>query len=90
MQSIIMTIKELEKKLLTEKHIIGGLQVECGKKTEYPGVLGIFEDNGQFYVYDTNDRGGVVILDKGNEEEMTEALYRRVLKEEKRYLKRTT
>lgn len=32
MQSIIMTIKELEKKLLTEKHIIGGLQVECGKK----------------------------------------------------------
>lgn len=87
MQSIIMTIKELEKKLLTEKHIIGGLQVECGKKTEYPRALGIFEENGTFYVYDTNDRGCVVILDKGNENDMTEALYRRVIKAEKRYLK---
>lgn len=82
-----MTIKKLEKKLLTEKHIIGGLQVECGKKTEYPRVLGIFEENGTFYVYDTNDRGCVVILNKGNENDMTEALYRRVIKAEKRYLK---
>lgn len=83
-----MTIIELEKRLLTEKHIIGSLQVECGTKTEYPGVIGIFEEKGLFYIYDTNDRGGIVILDKGNEEEMTEALYRRILKAEKRYLKK--
>ena len=83
-----MTLIELQKRLSTEKHIIGSLQVECGKRTEVPDIIGIYEENGVFYVYDTNDRGGVVILDEGAEEEMTEALYRRVLKVEKRYLKK--
>ena len=50
--------------------------------------MGIYEEAGTWYVYDTNDRGGVVVLDKGNEDEMTEALYSRVLKAEKRLLKK--
>lgn len=47
-----------------------------------------YEESGIWYVYDTNDRGGIVIVDKGGENEMTEALYRRVLKAEKRLLKK--
>ncbi len=83
-----MTIKELQSRLMAEKHITGSVQIECGKKVEAPDVLGIFEDGGTCFVYDTNDRGGVVVLDKGTEEEMTEALYRRVIKLEKRFLKK--
>lgn len=83
-----MTISELKKRLKAEKHVVGSLQVECGKKTESPNVLGIYEENGTWYVYDTNDRGGVVVLDSGTEDDMTEALYRRVVKAEKRYLKK--
>ncbi len=83
-----MTISELKKRLNAEKHVVGSLRVECGKKTESPDVLGIYEENGIWYVYDTNDRGGAVVLDSGTEEDMTEALYRRVVKAEKRYLKK--
>ena len=73
---------------MDEKHIVGSLQIECGKKVLSPGVIGIYKENGQCYVYDTNDRGGIVILDEGTEDDMTEALYRRVIKAEKRYLKK--
>ncbi len=83
-----MTISELKRRLKTEKHVVGSLQVECGKKTAAPDVLGIYEEDGIWYVYDTNDRGGVVVLDSGTEEDMTEALYRRVVKAEKRYMKK--
>ena len=83
-----MKFSELKDKLAAEKHIVGALQIECGRKIEAPGVLGIYEESGVWYVYDTNDRGGVVVLDQGNENEMTEALYRRVLKTEKRVLKK--
>ncbi len=83
-----MTISELKSRLDTEKHVVGNLQIECGEKIEYPNVLGVYKENGICYVYDTNDRGGVVILDKGTEEDMTEALYRRIVKAEKRYLKK--
>ena len=62
-----MTLIELQKRLSTENHIIGSLLVECGKRTEVPDIIGIYEENGVFYVYDTNDRGGVVILDEGAE-----------------------
>lgn len=83
-----MTIEELYMKLAMEKPVVGALQIECGRKCDYPGVLGIFEEAGVWYVYDTNDRGGIVILDKGNESEMVDALYRRILKIEKRILKK--
>lgn len=83
-----MTVLELKNKLVSEKHLIGALQIECGRKVEAPGILGIFEESGMWYVYDTNDRGGVVILDKGSETEMADALYRRILKAEKRLLKK--
>lgn len=83
-----MKFNELKYKLASEKHVIGALLIECGRKVEEPGVLGLFEETGVWYVYDTNDRGGVVILDQGNEDEMTDALYRRVLKIEKKLLKK--
>ena len=83
-----MTLNELKNKLETEKHITGSIQIECGKKSEFPNILGIYEENGCWYIYDTNDRGGIVVLDHGNEEDMTEALYRRVLRVEKRILKK--
>ena len=83
-----MTFAELKSKLLSEKHIVGALQIECGNKVEAPGILGIYEEAGTWYVYDTNDRGVVVVLDKGTEDEMADALYRRVLKVEKRLLKK--
>lgn len=83
-----MTLNELKHKLETEKHITGGIQIECGKKSEFPYILGIYEENGCWYIYDTDDRGGIAVLDHGSEEDMTEALYRRVLKLEKRILKK--
>lgn len=82
-----MTLNELKNRLEAEKHITGGIQIECGKKIKRPDVIGIYEEDGRWYIYDTNDRGGIVVLDHGNEEDMTEALYRMVLKIEKRLLK---
>lgn len=83
-----MTLIELKNKLASEKHMIGALQIECGRKVEVPEILGLYEEAGVWYVYDTDDRGRIVVLDKGNENEMTEALYRRVLKAEKRLSKK--
>ena len=83
-----MTVLELKNKLASEKHVIGALQIECGRKVEAQGILGIFEESGMWYVYDTNERGDIAILDKGNETEMVDALYRRVLKVEKRLLRK--
>ena len=85
-----MTLIELKNKLASERHVIGALQIECGRKVEVPGILGIYEEAGVWHVYDTNDEGKIVVLDKGNENEMTEALYRRVLKAEKRLSKNNT
>ena len=79
-----MTIWELKNRLSAENHIIGSVQIELGKKCNSPDILGIYEENGRWYVYDTNDRGNIVILDAGNEDDMTKALYRRILKKEKR------
>lgn len=83
-----MTLKELKHKLKTEKHITGGIQIECGKKSEFPGILGIYEENGHWYIYHTKDGGGIIVLDHGSEEDMVDAFYRRVLKIEKRMLKK--
>ena len=83
----LMTLNELKNRLEAEKHITGSIQIECGKKSEFPGILGIYEENGRWYIYHTKDRGGIVVLDHGSEEDMTEALYRRILKIEKRLLK---
>ena len=79
---------ELEKRIKSEKHNTGSLRIVCGQKIDSPSILGIFEEDGIWFVYDTNDRGEVVILDKGAEDDMTEAFYRRVLKVEKRYMKK--
>ena len=83
-----MRIDELLQILTSKKHYTGVTTIECGTKCESPNILGIFEEDGIWYVYDTNDYGGIVVLDKGTEEEMTEALYRRVLKLEKRCKKK--
>ena len=50
-------------------------------------IIGIYEENGCWYIYDTADREKIVVLDHGSEEDMAEALYRRILKIEKRLLK---
>ena len=47
------------------------------------------EENGIWYIYDTNDKGGITILDKGNERNMTNALYRRLLKLDKKNRRQT-
>ena len=84
----IMTLNELKNKLSSEGHVVGSLYIKCGEKYQSPDVLGIYEEDGVWYVYDTTDRGEIVVLAEGNENDMTEALYRRVLKKEKRYLKK--
>ena len=83
-----MTLNELKNKLSSERHVVGALRIECGRKYESPGVLGIYEEDGVWYLYDTTDRGEICVIAEGNENDMTEKFYRRVLKEEKRYLKR--
>lgn len=85
----LMTLNELKNRLEAEKHITGSIQIELGKKTASPYVpiIGIYEENGCWYIYDTADREKIVVLDHGSEEDMTEALYRRILKIEKRLLK---
>lgn len=83
-----MTLNELKNKLLSERHILGALQVVCGEKSRASNVLGIYEENGVWYLYDTDDRGGIVVFDKGDENYITEELYQWVLKEEKRELKK--
>jgi (2Fe-2S) ferredoxin len=83
-----MTLDELKTRLAVEKHTTGGIYlIECGEKCEAPGVLGIYEENGVWYVYLTDDRGDIIVVAKGTENDMTDALYRRILKAEKRYLK---
>ncbi|MCM1084005.1 MAG: hypothetical protein NC428_11060 [Clostridium sp.] len=84
-----MTLNELKNKLSSERHAVGSLQIICGEKWESPpGVLGIYEEDGVWYVYDTTDRGEICVLDEGDESDMTEKFYQRVLKEEKWYLKK--
>ena len=83
-----MTLNELKNKLSSEGHVVGSLQIICGEKYESPDVMGIYEEDGVWYVYHTTDRGEIVVLAEGNENDMTERLYRKILKEEKRYLKR--
>ena len=82
-----MKMNELKQRLTSEKHYTGVVEIECGNKSASPNILGVFEEKGVWYVYDTNDRGGIVVLDKGTEEEMVDALYRRIIKLEKRCLK---
>lgn len=84
-----MTIEELKNRLDNEKHLIDAYQeVICGRKIDAPYILGIYEENGISYICHTKERGGIVIIDQGSEEEMAEALYRRIVKNEKRYLRK--
>lgn len=82
-----MTFKELKNKLSNEEHIISPYrEIICGKKVDAPSVLGIYEEEGMWYIYTTEERGGIIIIKQGSEGEMTEALYKKVLKIEKFYL----
>lgn len=82
-----MTFKELKNKLSNEEHIISPYrEIICGKKVDAPSVLGIYEEEGMWYIYTTEERGGIIIIKQGSENEMTEALYKKVLKIEKFYL----
>lgn len=82
-----MTFNELKNKLSNEEHIISPYrEIICGKKVDAPSVLGIYEEEGMWYIYTTEERGGIIIIKQGSEDEMTEALYKKVLKIEKFYL----
>lgn len=82
-----MTFKELKNKLSNEEHIISPYrEIICGKKVDAPSVLGIYEEEGMWYIYTTEERGGIIIIKQGSEDEMTEALYKKVLKIENFYL----
>ena len=83
-----MTLNELKNRLSSENHVVGALQIICGEKYESPGVWGIYEEDGVWYVYHTTDRGEIVVIDEGNENDMTEEFYQYVLDEEKWYLKK--
>lgn len=75
-----MTFKELKNKLNNEEHIISPYrEIICGKKVDAPSVLGIYEEEGMWYIYTTEERGGIIIIKQGSEDEMTEALYEKVL-----------
>lgn len=82
-----MTFKELKNKLSNEEHIISPYRdIVYGEKSDSPSILGIYEENGVWYIYTTEERGGMIIIKQGSENEMTEALYKKVLKIEKFYL----
>ena len=47
-----MTFKELKNKLNNEEHIISPYrEIICGKKVDAPSVLGIYEEEGMWYIY---------------------------------------
>ena len=76
-----MTFKELKNKLSNEEHIISPYRdIVYGEKSDSPSILGVW------YIYTTEERGGMIIIKQGSENEMTEALYKKVLKIEKFYL----
>ena len=83
-----MTLNELKNKLSSERHVVGAIEIVCGEKCESPGIWGIYEEDGVWYVYHTTDRGEIVVIDEGNENDMTEEFYQYVLDEEKWYLKK--
>ncbi|MDD6547667.1 hypothetical protein [Blautia massiliensis (ex Durand et al. 2017)] len=85
-----MTLNELKTRLEAEKHFTWPLEIACGEKRETPYILGIYEEDNRWYIYDTDEQGRIVILDNGSEEDMTEAFYKRVLQIEKRILKKQT
>jgi hypothetical protein len=87
MEAGFMTLDELKNRLAAEKHILGSLRIECGRRTWAPELFGIYEEDGTWYIYKTDDRGEIIVLAKGNKSDMADALYRRILKAEKRYLK---
>jgi hypothetical protein len=81
-----MKFTEVQKKLTNEKHNTGLLRIECGKQVSFPDTLGLYEENGIFFIYETDDQGKVTVLDEGTEEKIVQIFYNRVLKEEERYL----
>ena len=83
-----MTLNELKNKLSSERHVVGAIEIVCGEKCESPYVLGIYEEDADWHVYHTTDRGEIVVIDEGNENDMREQIYQYVLDEEKWYLKK--
>lgn len=74
-----MTVTELKSKLNSEHLYTGALKVVY-QKQDIPNVIGVFERDGTWYLYDTNERGNAFILDSGTEETIVDALYRRIIK----------
>ena len=66
-----MTLNELKNKLSQERHVVGSLLIKCGEKYQSPGVLGIYEEDGVWYVYDTTDRGEIVVFVYSDQTEHT-------------------
>lgn len=85
-----MTLDELKTRLEAEKHCTGSLEIACGEKRKTPYTFGVYEEDGCWNVYHTDEQGRIVVLDQGNEEDMTDAFYQKVLQIEKRILKKQT
>lgn len=84
-----MTFKELKNKLNNEEHIISPYRdIVYGKKSGSPSILGIYEENGVWYIYGTDDRGNIIVYDQGEEEKMVDTMYQEIINNEKFYLKK--
>ena len=59
-----------------------------GKKSDSPSILGIYEENGVWYIYGTDDRGNIMVYDQGEEEKMVDTMYQEIINNEKFYLKK--
>ena len=84
-----MTFKELKNKLSNEEHITSPYRdIVYGKKSDSPSILGIYEENGVWYIYGTDDRGNIMVYDQGEEEKMVDTMYQEIINNEKFYLKK--
>lgn len=84
-----MTFKELKNKLSNEEHIISPYRdIVYGEKSDSPSILGIYEENGVWYIYGTDDRGNIMVYDQGEEEKMVDTMYQEIINNEKFYLKK--
>jgi hypothetical protein len=90
-----MKYEELKTKLTTEKHILPPnvkVVLDEIQDAEIGGkVWGIYEKDGVWYMYvslDIGDEIQTLQADHGTEEEMSDAMYRRVLTIENNYINR--
>ncbi len=73
-----MNIDRLKYRIALEKLYLCKQVMICVKLFT-PNVLGLYEENGKWVVYDTDCVGKVDILGRGNLTNMTDLLYKRLV-----------